>query len=141
MKPMNEMEFDRVRSHTKPETLRKIDIATDAMIQFYRSRPKTAILDRIKELEREWDIERILETNASALALAGVVFGIFSSKKWLLLSGAVCGFLLQHAIQGWCPPIPALRKMGVRTLNEINREKFALKAMAGEFEVENLKAA
>lgn len=132
---------DRVRANTKPETQRKIDIKTDVMIQFYRSQPRKAILQRIEELESEWDIERILEVNASALAFTGVLLGIFSSKKWLLLSGAVCGFLFQHAIQGWCPPVPALRKMGVRTQKEIDREKFALEAMVGEFETENLKAA
>lgn len=135
------IEKDRVRANTKPETQRKIDIKADVMIEFYRSQPRKVILQRIEELESEWDIERILEANASALALTGVLLGMFSSKKWLLLSGAVCGFLFQHAIQGWCPPVPALRKMGVRTLNEINHEKFALKAMVGEFEVEKLKAA
>jgi hypothetical protein len=91
------------------------------------------ISKRIEELEREWDIERLLETNASALILTGAILGLTVSKKWLLLSGGVAGFLLQHAIEGWCPPIPILRKLGVRTRGEIDQEKFALKALRGDF--------
>ena len=43
------------------------------------------------------------------------------------------GFLLMHAIQGWCPPLPIIRKMGVRTAEEIFHEKFVLKQIRGDF--------
>jgi hypothetical protein len=55
------------------------------------------------------------------------------SRKWLLLSAAVGGFLLQHAVSGWCPPIPLLRRLGIRTRSELDREKFALEALRGDF--------
>jgi hypothetical protein len=55
------------------------------------------------------------------------------STPTLLLSAAVGGFLLQHAVSGWCPPIPLLRRLGVRTRSELDREKFALKALRGDF--------
>jgi hypothetical protein len=42
--------------------------------------------------------------------------------------------LLQHAVQGWCPPIPILRRLGFRTADEINRERYALKALRGDFD-------
>ena len=42
-------------------------------------------------------------------------------------------FLLQHALQGWCPPLPLLRRLGVRTQAEIERERYALKAIRGDF--------
>ncbi len=45
----------------------------------------------------------------------------------------VAGFLLQHAVSGWCPPVPLLRRAGVRTTREINQERFALKALRGDF--------
>jgi len=35
-------------------------------------------------------------------------------------------FLLQHGMQGWCPPLPILRRLGVRTRGEIDREKYEL---------------
>ena len=43
------------------------------------------------------------------------------------------GFLFQHATQGWCPPVPLFRKLGVRTRSEIDREKYALKILRGDF--------
>ena len=83
---------------------------------------------RIEVLDREWDVERILEVNAPMLALSGLVLGVTFNKKWLLLPGVVLSFLLQHGLQGWCPPLPILRRLGVRTRGEIDREKYALKA-------------
>ena len=46
----------------------------------------------------------------------------------------VCGFLLQHAIQGWCPPVPVFRRLGVRTSFEIEQERYALKSLRGDFQ-------
>jgi hypothetical protein len=46
----------------------------------------------------------------------------------------VTAFLFQHAIQGWCPPVPILRRMGFRTAHEIEQERNALKAIRGDFE-------
>ena len=43
-------------------------------------------------------------------------------------------FLAQHSVQGWCPPMPLFRKMGVRTRQEIEREKYALKVLRGDFD-------
>jgi len=79
-------------------------------------------------LDKEWDIERLLEVNASTLALTGLILGLTVNRKWLLLPGIVLPFLLQHGLQGWCPPLPLLRRLGVRTRGEIDREKYALKA-------------
>ena len=126
-------EIDRVRRNTSAETLEEIDRCLEERIRFYSTQPKEAIAQHIDELEREWDIERLLETNASALALTGAILGLTVNKKWLLLTCGVTGFLLQHAIQGWCPPIPFFRKLGVRTRGEIDQEKFALKALRGDF--------
>jgi hypothetical protein len=78
-------------------------------------------------------MERYLGTNAGALALTGAVLGVLVSRKWLVLTCGVMAFLFQHAVKGWCPPVPALRRMGVRTRSEIDREKFALKALRGDF--------
>jgi hypothetical protein len=61
---------------------------------------------------RESDTERILEVNASALALTGLTLGVIVNRRWLLLPAVVLPFLLQHGIQGWCPPIAVLRRMG-----------------------------
>lgn len=65
----------------------------------------------------------MLELNAGALALAGLLLASQVDRKWLILPGVVMAFLVQHASQGWCPPLPLLRRLGVRARGEIDREK------------------
>ena len=120
---------DRVRRSTDIEVNNRIDRRTDANIASYSSLGREAVLSRIDAFDREWDVERILEVIAPTLALSGVVLGVTVNKKWLLVPGVVLSFLLQHGLQGWCPPLPILRRLGVRTRGEIDREKYALKAV------------
>lgn len=56
------------------------------------------------------------------------------NKKWLILPTVVLSFFMQHAIQGWCPPLPILRKLNIRTSKEIEQEKYALKLIRGDFD-------
>jgi hypothetical protein len=63
----------------------------------------------------------------------GLTFGVLRSR-WYLLSAAAAAFLVQHAVQGWCPPASLLRRIGIRTTHEINHERFALKALRGDFD-------
>jgi hypothetical protein len=119
--------LDRVRSSTAVHVNEEIDHQTDNNIHRYKGKSKAEILDRIQMLDKEWDIERILEVNASTLALTGLILGLAKNRKWLLLPGIVLPFLLQHGVQGWCPPLPLLRRLGIRTRGEIDREKYALK--------------
>ena len=125
---------DRVRENTSDEINRQIDIEIVARVQEYAGRSKEDITHRIEHLNREWDVERLLETNASVLALSGLVLGATHSKKWLIVPGIVLPFLFQHAVQGWCPPLPVLRRLGVRTRQEIDQEKYALKVLRGDFD-------
>jgi len=119
--------LDRVRSSTASHVNEEIDLQTDINIQRYKGKNKTEILERIQMLDKEWDIERVLEVNASTLALTGLILGLANNRKWLLLPGIVLPFLFQHGLQGWCPPLPLLRRLGIRTRGEIDREKYALK--------------
>jgi hypothetical protein len=119
--------LDRVRSSTASYVNEEIDLQTDINIHRYKSKSKAEILERIQMLDKEWDIERVLEVNASALALSGLILGLTKDRKWLFLPGIVLPFLLQHGLQGWCPPLPLLRRLGIRTRGEIDREKYALK--------------
>jgi hypothetical protein len=116
----------RVDNHTASHVQEKIRLHTVENIARAISSPET-IDSRLRDIDREWDVERVLELNASVLAFAGVVLGKFVNRKWLYLSMGVTGFLAQHALQGWCPPLPILRRMGIRTCQEIEHERYALK--------------
>jgi hypothetical protein len=117
---------DRVRHSTSPSINHEIDCQTDENIRQFSRMDRSAITQRIDELDREWDVERVLEVNASTLALSGLLLGLTTNRKWFLLPGVVLPFLLQHGLQGWCPPLAILRRLGVRTRGEIDQEKFAL---------------
>ena len=122
----------RVRRNTDASINRRIDDQLEHAIRYYSVHLED-IDSRLKELDEEWDVERMIEANASTLALAGTVLGITVDKRFLALPMIVTAFLLQHAIQGWCPPIPILRRLGFRTADEINRERYALKSLRGDF--------
>jgi len=125
---------DRVEKNTPDSINDKIEQELKENIRYYSSLNNADITVRIKELEKEWYMDRLLITNASALAGIGVLLAATVSKKWLILPGVVLTFLLQHGLQGWCPPLPLFRKMGVRSFKEIDRERFALKYLRGDFD-------
>ena len=129
---MSPSRVDRVRAHTAPETNARIDDAMRDRLFSYSTAGDADISARIDALDREWDIERYLEVMAPSFALTGVIMGL-NNRKWLLLPIGVLGFLLQHAIEGWCPPLALLRRLGVRTRREIDEERYALKALRGDF--------
>jgi hypothetical protein len=124
---------ERVASHTAEEINDRIRRETDRRVAVLARSGPQAMDARLAELDREWDIGRWLETGASSLMLVGTLLGVGVDRKWFLLPAAVGAFLLQHALQGWSPPLPLLRRLGVRTSDEINQERFALKALRGDF--------
>jgi hypothetical protein len=124
---------DRVRKHSSSTVNREIDRAAQRRIERAAGVAAPVLSRRINELDEEWDMERWLETNASALAFTGTVLGLFVNRKFFAIPCLVLPFLFQHAVQGWCPPLPIFRRKGVRTRREIDAEKYALKALRGDF--------
>ena len=123
----------RAKDQSSPELNEKIREETRASVAYYAAHPE--LIDRrLAELDREWDVERWLQMNSSALSLLGLVLAATGSRKWLVLPLAVQGFFLQHGIQGWCPPLPVFRRLGIRSGPEIEAERQALKALRGDFE-------
>jgi hypothetical protein len=123
----------RVTENTADEINERIRRQTEENVAVFASASPQMISRRLAELDQEWDVERCVETMAPLLTLFGLMCGVTIHKRWLLLSGVVQGFFLQHALQGWCPPIPVLRRLGIRTMNEINQERYALKVLRGDF--------
>jgi hypothetical protein len=133
---------ERVERHTAPAINERIYREMRLRVAECYALSDEEIDARIRELEREWDIERTLEANAATVILTGLALGTFADRKWYLLSAAAAGFLLQHALQGWCPPLPLFRGRGVRTSKEIYEEITALRALRGDFGApEDIEAA
>jgi hypothetical protein len=123
----------RVQRNTAASINRRIQQETDESIEYYRTHPDEIDV-RLRELDREWDIERTLEANAAGFGFFGIVLGTVVDRRFLALPAAVTGFLMQHALQGWCPPLSVFRRRGVRTAEEIQVERTALKALRGDFD-------
>ena len=115
----------RVADHTSERVNNRIAEATQRSIIYYRNHP-LEVPRRLKALDREWDIERALETNASTLIVITCILGFAVSNIFFVVPLLVGIFLLQHALQGWCPPLPILRRLGFRTSSEIEFERKAL---------------
>ncbi|KAL4525405.1 hypothetical protein Ndes2437A_g03868 [Nannochloris sp. 'desiccata'] len=97
----------------------------------YATEDSENVTKRLAALANEWDMERTLEMNASIAASAGLVLGLFVNSKWFALSFIVLGFLFQHALQGYCPPMVWFRAYGWRTGGEIEDEAMALRLLHG----------
>lgn len=120
--------LERVPTHTASWINERISMETRQSIQKYRQALPEDRERRLRELEQEWDVERAIEANAAVFSLAGLALAVTVNRRWLALPVAVGGFLLQHAIQGWCPPLPFFRRLGFRTPHEIDEERLALQS-------------
>jgi hypothetical protein len=93
----------------------------------------TAICDRMCELDREWTAGRLAKATAGVLILVGLPLA-FLVSPWFAVIPAVGGlFLAQYAFtrQSWLNRL--FQSAGYRTGAEIDEERFALKALRGDF--------
>ena len=125
--------IERVPQHTAEHVNEKIRQQTEENIARFAAAGPAVIEHHLAELDREWDIERTLEANAATAVLVGLTLGATVDRRFFVFPALVAGFLLQHAIQGWCPPLPILRRLGFRTASEIDHERHALQGLRGDF--------
>src|SRR5215204_2542955 len=122
----------RVEANTPEQINRERQAEIGASLRYHATRPRE-IPARLAELDREWDIERALQANAAAVSLGGLLLAALVDRRLIAVPAMVAGFLGQHAVQGWCPPVPVLRRLGFRTPTEICEERCGLKMLAGEY--------
>ncbi len=124
---------DRVISCTDEETNKAIERATYLNVRKYALASPQTISQRLCELDREWDTDRLLGVVGPSLTLLGLALGAGIHLGWLGLSALAAASLLVYAISGWFPGLLLLRRSGIRTSAEIACEKYALKALRGDF--------
>lgn len=126
--------MDPVRKHSLGKVTRRLDRERDERLAAAVRENDTTVAERLRRLDAQWDIERVLQTNAATLTLVAWAAVLRRpSRRRALAAGIVPAFLLQHALQGWCPPIELFRFLGRRSRNEIDAERTALKALRGDF--------
>jgi hypothetical protein len=124
---------DRARRHTARSVLRRIDDDTLDHLMEVEAKPET-INRRLEALDREWDIDRTIEAEAAAVGLIGLALGTFVRPAVLALPAAVGAALFLFGVRGMYPLLPIFRRLGIRTAREIQRERYAVKALRGDFD-------
>jgi len=133
----------KVSDNTRDELNARIRKQTVDCLNVYKDGDHTILSDKIQKLDCEWDVERVIETCAASMTFLGSLFGFKKNKSlWFAVTGAVGVCLLKHALFGWSPMLCLIRKLGVRTSEEIGNEKTALKFIRGDFagEAEDMSA-
>jgi hypothetical protein len=127
---------DRVRANTWVPVNDRLDVETQRrMREAAASASSDDLTRRISQLDCEWDFDRTVETEASLMGLLGLALAIAVDKRFLALPAFVSTMLVLHATHGWYPLLPLFRRIGVRTRDEIDRERYGLKALRGDFSV------
>ena len=128
---------DRVREHTAPNVIQRIDRMTQADVDAAVAAGPDAIRHRLAKLDYEWDVDRALMVNFAVAGAASLTTGLLRytltpplaprRKGFLYFFGAQLGFLLLHGTVGWCPPASLFRRLGFRTQREIEAERRQLR--------------
>jgi hypothetical protein len=74
-----------------------------------------------------------LEVEDSPMGLVGLALSVFVDQRLLVLPGVVSAMVFLYATQGWYPLLAIFRRLGLGSRNEIDRERYALKALRGDF--------
>ncbi|HLS85637.1 MAG TPA: hypothetical protein VK043_05015 [Burkholderiales bacterium] len=108
------------------------DVRLRSQLETLAASPEAIDL-RLHALDREWDLDRAIELEAAATGLVGLALGVLVRRRFLLIPGIVGAALLLRALTGRYPLEPIFRGLGLRSAAEIERERFALKALRGDF--------
>lgn len=92
-----------------------------------------AITDRLTQLEREWSAGRMTKAAIGVSIVVGLGLTALAGPWWLILPAVGGFFLLQYLFsrQSWLGA--TFREMGFRSGADIDQEKFALRALRGDF--------
>lgn len=135
MESWNQSSTDAARTHAPGEVNRRIDSEVERCVQFMAEQTDRSVIGAyLEDLEREWDLSRVVTVAASTVGLVGWALVPARGWAWKLAGGVAAGLLLQQGLVGYGPLATVARRLGVRTRREIDLEKFALKALRGDFQ-------
>ncbi|AWM38742.1 hypothetical protein GobsT_30650 [Gemmata obscuriglobus] len=92
-----------------------------------------AITDRIAQLDREWSAGRATKALIGLMIVTGFALTALLNPWWLILPAVGGVFLLQYLFgrSSWLGA--TFREMGFRSGQDIDQERFALRALRGDF--------
>ena len=126
--------YTRVQEHTPPAINEQIQNQMTAEVRRLAEADNEAITARLRQLDSEWDTDRVMETNEAVAMLLGLLLGATVNRKVFAFSGFVAVTLLMFALLGWNPPAALWRRLRVRTPGEISTERTALRILRRDFQ-------
>ena len=109
---------------------RRVEAAIGAQLR-HCAGSRRRIEQRLRELDEEWDLESVLEAQASLVASLGTVVGAVVNRRLPSVPMSWSAALVRLAANRL--PLPAaLRRMGLRTSREIEIERLALRLLRGD---------
>jgi hypothetical protein len=135
MESWNQTSTDAVRTHAPDGVNKRIDERVERCVRHMAEQDRPEITRYLEKLEREWDLNRAVMVVGSMVSLLGLWLARRDGGGWRVLGGVAAGLMLQHGLTGFGPLAELVRAVGgIRTRKEIDLEKFALKALRGDFE-------
>jgi len=125
----------RVHQQTSSKVNAEITRKTIANLQHWKDRGPGELDKRLKVLQSEWNVDRVMELLCGALCILGLLLGNWGSRNYLVLSLLGSLFIVLYSLLGWNSFLSVLRRMNVRTSSEIFQEMEALRIIRGDFTV------
>lgn len=98
----------------------------------YAAEGPEAIEQRLTELDQEWGAERAIAAGAALLGACGAGLALMGQRRWLFLSAIAGGVLLEQSLGQGVSAVLG-QQLHLRTEREISAERYALKALRGDF--------
>jgi hypothetical protein len=123
---------NRVEMNTSGSLNTEFQKQLEANVAKYANATRAELDARLAELDKEWSVERLIEVEAPSMIGLGAILGAAFNRKWFALSALAASMVILHNTQGWYPLLPLFRRLGVRSQNEIEQERSALRALRGD---------
>lgn len=102
-------------------------------VRFYGSLGGQALDDRLKALEGEPELETVAILGLAGAGILAFAFGILGSRLWRIAAWLALPLIFAQALGRFRSARELLGGLGMRSRREIEEEKYALKALRGDF--------
>lgn len=124
---------DIIRERTPAFINKEIDAQTLRHLDRYRHASAEEIEERLKMLDRQWDVESVVAMTGAVVSIGGLLLGM-RNRKLLAIPMIAQGLVLSHSLPIPDPVTPIFRAFGLWSRHEIERERHALKLLRGDYE-------
>jgi len=124
---------DKIRARSPCRLNEQIDHCIATRIEDLATRSDADRQAHLDRLDRAWSVDQAALVGLALVSMASTL-AAWVRPRWLGLAAISTASLLQAATGGGGAVIAVLRRAGLRTRSEIECERYALKALRGDFD-------